>query len=190
MELPTSGTVLRFVLLGAGAVISTVLFLQTREPEINPLKARLSLAYYLDTAKLTGTGSDGETLYEVRTDRASHVVADDSIAMDEVAMVYTPDGPQAWNLTANTGRIPADASVIELSGNVKVQSGSGNRAATTITTEQLSLNPATREARTNDEVIVDYDGRLVNATGLEADLKRNRLKLLSNVHGNFAPDLN
>jgi LPS export ABC transporter protein LptC len=190
MELPNTGTIFRFSLLSAATVLSTVVFLQTREPEVNPLKARLSLAYYLDSAELKGTGPDGETLYEVRTGRASHVVADDSIAMDEDEMVYSPNGPQAWNLTANTGRIPADASVIELNGNVKIQSGSGNSAATTISTEQLELNPATRQARTQDAVVVDYDGQLVNATGLEADLKRNRLKLLSNVHGDFTPDFN
>jgi LPS export ABC transporter protein LptC len=187
MELPNSGAILRFSLLSAATIASTVLFLQTRPPEVDPVKARLSLAYYLDQAELTGSGPDGSTLYRVRTNRASHVVDDDSIAMQDVEMIYTPDSPQGWTLRAARGRIPASADVIELAGNVMVQSGEQNEAVTTITTVQLDVSPASRQARTEEPVVVDYDGQIVNAVGMEADLKRNRIKLLSKVNGEFSP---
>jgi LPS export ABC transporter protein LptC len=187
MELPSTGTWLRFGLLVAAAVASTALFLNTRPPSVDPVKARLTLAYYLDQAELTGTGPDGETLYRVRTARASHVVDDDSIAMTDVEMIYTPDSPEGWNLNATRGRIPADANVIELTGKVVVTPGEKNTAATTITTDRLDVDPATRQARTSQPVVVDYEGQIVNAVGMEADLKRNRVKLLSDVNGEFAP---
>jgi LPS export ABC transporter protein LptC len=187
MELPSTGTWLRFVLLAAAAIASTVLFLQTRPPKVDPIKARLSLAYYLDQAELTGTGPDGDTLYRVRTARASHTVEDNSIAMTDVEMIYTPDSPEGWNLNATRGRIPADANIIELTGTVVVTPGENNSAGTTITTNRLDVDPATRQARTSQPVVVDYEGQTLNAVGMEADLKRNRVKLLSDVNGEFAP---
>ena len=187
MELPSTGTWLRLVLLAAGAIASTVLLLRTQPPAVDPVRARLSLAYYLDEAELTGTGPDGETIYRVRTARASHVVEDDSIAMTDVEMIYTPESPAGWNLNATQGRIPADANIIELRGTVVVTPGTNNTAATTITTDQLDVDPATRQARTKQPVVLDYEGQIVNAVGMEADLKRNRVKLLSDVNGEFTP---
>ena len=187
MQSLDSGAVLRFTLLFGAAIISTVLFVRSREPDTVPARPQLSLAYYLDSAELVGTDENGEQLYRVWTDRAAQVTSDDSISMDTVRMVYTPDGPQAWNLSADKGRIPADASVIELNGNVIVKSGASNDAATTIKTTKLDVDPATQEARTPEPVIVDYNGNVVNSIGLYADFKNNRLKLLSDVTGKFTP---
>jgi len=187
MERPNSGTLLKFTLLTGAAVVSTVAFIRTWTPDEAPARPQLSLAYYLDSAELTGTNENGDRLYQVWTDRAAQVTSDDSIAMRTVRMVYTPNGPQAWNLAADAGRIPADASVIELDGNVIVKSGESNSAATTIKTSQLYVDPATQEARTPEPVVVDFNGNVVNAIGLYADFTNNRLKLLSDVNGNFTP---
>jgi LPS export ABC transporter protein LptC len=185
MQLPDPGTVGRFALLIGAAVISTVLFIRSQPDEARETRPGLSLAYYLDSAELTGTDASGNPLYRVWTDRAAQVPADDSISMQSVRMVYTPEGPQAWNLEAERGRIPADASVIELSGNVVVATATD--AATRIRTQRLDVDPATQEARTPAAVVVDYDGNVVNATGLYADFRNNRLKLLSDVSGSFTP---
>ncbi len=187
MQIPDSGAALRFALLFGAAIISTIVFIRTRQPDTAPTRPQLSLAYYLDSAELVGTDANGERLYRVWTDRAAQVSTDDSISMKTVRMVYTPNGPQSWNLAADSGRIPADASIIELNGNVIVKSGASNAAATTIKTNQLDVDPATQEARTPEPVIVDYNGHIVNAIGLYADFKNNRLKLLSDVTGNFTP---
>ena len=187
MQGPNPRTIGTFVLLIAAALISSVVFNRSQQPVNETLSDQLSLAYYLDSAELSGTDSNGEMLYQVWTDHASQVTEDDSITMRKVRMIYTPNGPQAWNLVANSGRIPADASVIELNGNVVVKSGQTNIAATTIRSQHLVLNPATRKAQTQESVVVNYNGQNINATGLKADLKNNRLQLLADIHGSFAP---
>jgi lipopolysaccharide export system protein LptC len=49
------------------------------------------------------------------------------------------------------------------------------------------LDPATRKAQTHESVVVKYNGQKINATGLKADLKNNRLQLLADINGSFAP---
>jgi lipopolysaccharide export system protein LptC len=187
MQGPNPRTIGKFVFLIVAVLISSVLFNRSQQPANETLSDQLSLAYYLDSAELSGTDSNGEMLYQVWADHASQVTDDDSITMRKVRMVYTPNGPQAWNLVANTGRIPADSSVIELNGIVVVKSGQTNIAATTILSQHLVLDPATRKAQTQESVVVNYNGQKVNATGLKADLKNNRLQLLADINGSFAP---
>jgi len=58
---------------------------------------------------------------------------------------------------------------------------------TTVRTFYLDIDPETREAFTQDEVVIEYNGREVNATGMRANFATNQLNLLSNVNGKFAP---
>ncbi|MEC9375850.1 MAG: LPS export ABC transporter periplasmic protein LptC [Pseudomonadota bacterium] len=187
MKLPNSSVMLKFILLFLATSLSSILYFKTREPKISDIKDSLSLAYYLDTAEISGMGANGEILYQLTMDRASHVIADDSITMREVEMLYTPKELKGWKMSADEGRIPSDGSIIELFGNVVVQSGEKNQIPTKITTEKMAINPSKNQARTNQDVIVDYDGRLVKAKGIEVDLNQNRLKLLSQVKGSFSP---
>ncbi|MEE8236329.1 MAG: LPS export ABC transporter periplasmic protein LptC, partial [Gammaproteobacteria bacterium] len=86
-----------------------------------------------------------------------------------------------------TGRIPPDGNIIQLEGRVLAVSRDGNESATTIRTSYLEVDPERRTANTEARVIIEFDKRKVNATGLQADLERNKFKLLSNVNGKFFP---
>ena len=187
MQVPNPRTIGTFVFLIVAALISSLLLNRSQQPVNETLSDKLSLAYYLDSAELSGTDSNGEMLYQVWTDHATQITDDDSIAMRKIRMIYTPNGPQAWHLQADSGRIPADASVIELNGNVVVKSEQTNIAATIILSQHLVLDPATRKAQTHESVVVKYNGQKINATGLKADLKNNRLQLLADINGSFAP---
>jgi len=187
MITPAPRTVVTLLLLLGGALVSTMILLATNDEEEKSSRPELSLAYYLDQAELTGTGPDGELLYQVWTERASQSPSDSSIALERVRMKYSaPGNATPWELKANSGTIPADTSVIALRGNVIAVSKS-SRDNTIIRTQRLNIDPATREATTNRKVIVEFNGRKVNATGMLANLETNRLELLSNVNGKFLP---
>jgi LPS export ABC transporter protein LptC len=187
MITPEPRTVATLLLLLGGALISTMLLLATNEEEQKTARPELSLAYYLDKAELSGTGPDGKLLYEVWTERASQSPSDSSIALDRVRMKYTaPGGATPWELQANSGKIPADTSIIALRGNV-IAVSRNDRNNTIIRTQRLNIDPEMREATTNRKVVVEFNGRKVNATGMLANLETNRLELLSNVNGKFLP---
>jgi LPS export ABC transporter protein LptC len=187
MYTPEPRNFIRLVLLAAGAIISSLMLVKTWTTEEKHSKPELSLAYYLNKAELVGTGPDGKILYQVWTKRAQQTVGDESIDMDDVRMVYGPADGFPWELEANKGKIPADARTIELSGDVIATSGSSKQDTTTIRTEKLSINPATRQATTQQKVVIEYNGRELNATGMKANFEANQLDLLSNVNGKFAP---
>ena len=179
--------ILYFAVLLAGAVSSSLIVIDMWDDDDKPAKPELSLAYYLDSAELIGTGPDGSIVFQVWTDRAEQMRGDDSVNLNKLRMVYGPADGQPWELTANSGRIPADASIIELRGDVVATSGEKGTNKTIIRTQQLDIDPETRQAETKQKVAIDYNGRILNATGMEANFETNRLNLLSNVNGKFAP---
>jgi LPS export ABC transporter protein LptC len=184
---PEPRTILSLTLLFIGAVLSAFIVSGLGKEDRKPARAELSLAYYLDQAELTGTGPDGEMLFQVWARRAEQSLDDSSIEMDEVRMVYGPHTALSWELNARTGRIPADASIIELRGNVVAVSAAEGSIPTIIRTQRLDINPETRQAETAHKVILEFDGRIVNATGMRANFETNELQLLSNVNGKFLP---
>jgi LPS export ABC transporter protein LptC len=150
-------------------------------------RAVLSMAYYLSDAELTSTGEDGFELFKLRTRRAAQKDDASGINLTDVSMVYGPPTALPWDLTAKTGFIPEDMSIIELQGNVLAITESADQSTTVIRTQRLDINPTTRQAQTQARVQIDFNGRKVNATGMEANFETNDLKLLSNVSGKFLP---
>ena len=187
MYAPEPRAFIRLILLLAGAGVSSLLLVNTWETEEKRSKPELSLAYYLDKAELIGTGPDGKILYQVWTKRAAQTLGDESVELNGVRLVYGPPNGLPWELSADKGQIPADASTIELRGNVVAKSGETDADTTTIRTAALSINPATRQANSRQKVVIEYNGRELNATGMDADFEANTLNLLSNVNGKFAP---
>jgi LPS export ABC transporter protein LptC len=147
----------------------------------------LSMAYYLQDAELTGTDAEGFELFKIRTRHAAQGTDESGINLTEVSMVYGPPTALPWDLTANSGYITEDMSIIELHGDVVAVSVAADMQKTVIRTQRLDINPATRQANTTARVQLDFDGRVVNATGMEANFETNDLKLLSNVSGKFLP---
>ena len=131
MQTPEPRNVVTLVLLVGGALISGLLLIDTRGDADRPDRPELGLAYYLDKAELIGTGADGRIVYHVWTDRAAQSTNDDSIELRGVRMEYEPPSGMPWNLQARAGRIPADASIIELLGNVVAVTRDEQRGAKT-----------------------------------------------------------
>ena len=55
-------------------------------------------------------------------------------------------------------------------------------------TERLDIEPDTRNAMTTEDVTLEFEGRQIDATGMQANFETNSLKLLSNVNGRFLPE--
>jgi len=185
---PDSRTLVALALLATAAAGSSLLLLGSDSAdELSVQPPELSLAFYLDKARLTGTGQRGEIVYQVWTDKAAQSASDASITMDGVRMLYGPPQQIPWKLRANSGSIPANARIIELAGNVVAVAGDKPQNQMVIHTERMDIEPALREARTADAVVIDYNGRLLNALGMRANLATNQLELLADVNGQFTP---
>ena len=179
-------TVYLLLLAAAAGATSFVVYLNS-ENEDETERPELQLAYYLDSATLTGTGPDGVVRYSVKTRRAQQNNNTREIALDGIRMDYGAPQGLPWKVRADRGRIPEDASVIILEGNIVAVSGSDHPNRTEIRTEKLSIDPETMLASTSRKVTLLFEERKLNATGMEADFATNNLRLLSNVNGKFIP---
>lgn len=187
MYLPETRTVIALALLTAGAVGSSMLMLSNEGEKKTLEPPELSLAFYLDTAELIGTGPKGEIVYRVWTEKAVQSTSDETITMDGVRMEYSPADGMPWELRANSGAIADNVRVIQLSGDVVATGIEDEQNVVTIRTQELNMDPATREASTDGEVTVDHNGNILNALGMRANLESNQVKLLADVNGQFIP---
>jgi lipopolysaccharide export system protein LptC len=178
--------ILGLTALALAAVASGVLLFRAEEEQAPAATTpRLGVGYYVNDATLTGTDDAGRILYRLSAATVVQTPADGSISLQSVAMNYDPAGQAPWTLHADTGRIPPGGKMIELSGNVVAATREADSPAATIRTDYLELDPDTEVATTDREVVIDYAGSTVHATGLRAMLRQDRLQLLSDVTGRY-----
>jgi len=187
MHTPEPKTFLFLGILLALALLSLFISSEGQGDKDDGWRKALSMAYYLEDAELRSTGPDGKEVFRILARNAAQEPDELGIKLTEVNMIYGPPTALPWDLKADRGYIPEDASVIELHENVVAVSASIDKPTTVIRTQRLDINPATREATTEARVKLDFDGRVINAKGMEANFETNDLKLLSNVSGKFLP---
>ena len=181
-------SILMFVLLAGGAIASWYLVRQhpadaTDENQYDPARR----GYYLKSARILGTGPDGDLLYEIQADRAEQQ-GDDRIAFTDVLINYSPQSEIPWVVNADTATIHRNEQKVLLQGHVKAVSSEGfSGNDTEIRTQYLEFDPDNYLAETDQRVQIRIGARSLTATGMLASLKENRLELKSNVSGKFAP---
>ena len=177
-----------FALLTAGAIGSWYLARPDRVDESEALPfdpARRG--YYLESARILGTGADGLLLYEIQAARAEQQ-DDDRVAFTDVRINYTPESDVPWTVDADSATIHQSEQRVRLQGHVRALSVAGlSGNDTEIRTEYLELDPENYVAETDQRVQIRIGERSLTATGMLASLKESRVELKSNVSGKFAP---
>ena len=136
-----------------------------------------------------GLDSDGSTLYTLRAERIEQRASDGSVSLRRPTLDYAPGSETPWTATADTGKIPAAADLIELEGNVRLRrTGPAGTEPLQIDTTELELRVRERIARTEATVDLVQGADTLTATGLEADLRSETLKLGSSVRARFQRD--
>lgn len=181
-------TIIAFIVLALGAMASWYLARPDRSRDVDsPPYDELHRGYYLKSARILGTGSDGKLLYEIEASYAEQQ-EDQRISLTEVRIVYTPQSDVPWTIHADTATISQDEQRVLLRGHVRAVSSAGfSGGETEIRTQYLELDPENYLAETDQRVQIRIGARSLTATGMLASLKENRLELKSNVSGKFAP---
>lgn len=175
-------------LLTAGALASWYLARQNNADDAAPVELDSpQRGYYLKSARILGTGSDGGLLYEIQAKHAEQR-GDDEIAFTDVLINYSPASEVPWIVNADAALISQGERRVRLSGHVRALSSEGfSGSDTEIRTEYLELDPELYVAETDQRVQIRIGARSLTATGMLASLKENRLQLISNVNGKFVP---
>ena len=183
MERPA---IIGLAVLVAGALATSAILMrtQTEEPS-GPATPRLDVGYYATNARLTGTDEQGRFLYSIAAKNIVQDPADGDVDLHDVSVNYDPAVKVPWTLHADTGRVLPDGKMIELAGNVVAETRETEGPPARIRTDYLQFDPATNVASTDRQVVIDYAGGNVHATGMRASLQEDRLELLEGVTGRY-----
>ncbi len=181
-------TALVLIGLTAGALGSWYLARQGRgDGDAMPSFDSTQQGYYLKSARILGTGPNGDLLYELRAEYAEQK-ENDHVFFSNVLLHYSPQSAVPWRVNADSAVIRQDEDRLLLSGNVRAVSSEGfSGKDTELRTQYLEIDPDNYLAETNERVQIRIGARSLTATGMLASLKENRLELKSNVSGKFAP---
>ena len=175
-------------ILTAGALGSWYLARQgqsdaTRDAPFEPTHR----GYYLKSARILGTGENGDLLYEIEADRAEQQI-DKSIEFTDVRVRYSPASDIPWTVNADAATIREGTPRITLRGHVRAtSSGATPETETEIRTQYLELDPERFVAETDARVQIRIGPRSLTATGMLASLNDDRIELKSNVRGKIVP---
>ena len=177
--------ILLLLVLAAG---SSFMYFFSSKPNDDPEKFNLTrVEYIVKDAKLYGTNAEGKFLYKIVAKKAQANNTDRQIYLDRVFLDYDGDQDIDWSITSDKGQLLSNSNVLALSGNVTVQSLSNENNMTTISTDYLEINPNTYTIATNRDVLIELDDNKIEAKGLTAQLKNNRLNFISNINASIQP---
>jgi len=100
-------------------------------------------------------------------------------------VIYQDNEP--WFVQADKGKLTSENQNIELWNQVLVSHTSGEGITTTINTEKLMINPVGMLAITAEPVKIISDKIEMNGVGMDADLTKEKIRLLSDVRGLYDP---
>lgn len=177
-----------FALLSAAAAGSWFLAGSLREPEPDDSATNaFSDGFYLKSARILGTGDQGNLLYEIVADYAEQK-ENEEIEFQNVQISYSPDAAVPWTLHADTATLGRNQERVILSGHVLAMSNEGfSGEATEIRTPWLEFLPGSFRAETNERVQIRIGSRSLTATGMLVLLQENQVELKSNISGRFVP---
>jgi LPS export ABC transporter protein LptC len=159
--------------------------------------------YAARDAVVIETGYDGRERYRLKASVIRQHLDATAIDLEQLEMDYHP-GAQArvageappsaslsaetWHLKSDHGRVRADGDDVQLSGNVVVTGTTpGGTEPITLRTRSMRINTPTEFIETQDPVTFLWSGHEMTAVGMNADLKAGKLRLESDVHGEFSP---
>jgi lipopolysaccharide export system protein LptC len=177
-----------FAVLTAGAIASWYLARSDRSDDIDaPAFDATHRGYYLKSARILGTGPDGQLLYELQAGQAEQL-DDERVSFTDVRLNYSPQSEVPWTVNADSAMIHQEQQLVLLRGHVRAISSEGfSGKDTEIRTQYLEIDPENFVAETDERVQLRIGARSLTATGMLASLKENQVELKSNVSGKFAP---
>ncbi len=145
--------------------------------------------YFLQQVKLVETDASGQPLRWLQAEHLAHY-PDGTTELRRPRLALrsqTGSGPQHWRLQAERGRI-RQSNQVALEGAVRLERrGDGKQPPLTLLTERLQLDLQAQTARTDAPLTLITDQGRLQARGLRASLAEQRLQLLAEVRGQYAP---
>lgn len=149
---------------------------------------------YITDVEMRQFDASGNIQYQMNTPLIRRFQVNDSPSDKDYSLFETPvfmvvTNPQrpGWFITSQEGRLDTNDTWFTLTQEVLARQTSEKQGETTISTSDLRLNLQDQFAQTSKAVTMRAAKSQITALGMRADMKRERIELLSNVKGTYEP---
>ncbi len=149
---------------------------------------------YITDVEMRQYDAEGNIRYQMNTPLIRRFQATESPSEKDYSLFETPvfvvvTNPQrpGWFITSQEGRLDNNDTWFTLTQEVLARQTSEKQGETTISTSDLRLNLQDQFAETGKAVTMRAAKTQITAQGMRADMKRERIELLSNVKGTYEP---
>lgn len=140
-------------------------------------------AYFLHDFVATTMDDAGRPAQSLAAARMLRYADDGSMELTEPRLTLYQDGEAPWQAAAAHGRLSADGERMQLGGGVRVSRAGDDRLE--LVTDELLLHPKAHYAETDAPLTLTHALGRIDAVGLRAYMKDERLVLLDQVRGNY-----
>lgn len=167
------------VFLFAAAIV--VIYVIPKEPE-KPLVKVMSdhVDLQVRNVRLTEVGDSGMK-WEIMADTARYLKKENLALFEKVTVKLVTKEGRTFVMTGDRGQANTESRDVELTGNVDIQSDSGDR----FRTDRLRYVNSAKRIETDAAVAMANKGIQVNAVGMILSLEEKKVTLLSQVRANF-----
>lgn len=142
--------------------------------------------YYLKDATLIQTDANtGAPAWRLHAVAIARDPRNESIRLEQVRLDYLTSAETPWLLTAQRGYVPQDSRVVKFTGAVHIEPQGAQSTPMSLQTEELSIDTQRNQATAPGKVTINMNQQQLTAVGLKADLQNQKVRLLSQVHGEF-----
>jgi lipopolysaccharide export system protein LptC len=142
--------------------------------------------YFLQNFTATTMNKQGQPAYKVTSVHMDHFPDDDSMKLQQPVFTFYENNIQTWSAQATEAIILQDEKKIHLNGDVILQQLDKREATPLlITAEQLTVEPEKQRASSKSKIKLIKGDNTIQATGMRADMNKNRIEFLSNTRSHY-----
>lgn len=171
--------------IGALAAASGWLSRESRRPDTPAADIPAAPDYFTRDFVAVTTGPDGLPQRELRAEQMLHLPENNTLELTAPHLVLFEGATPRWQVSANRGRVERDGDTVLLEGEVLLQEGAPRQL--NLATDTLHIYPDRQYAETAAPVTLTAPEGRVAAVGMEADMNRRQINLLSKVQGVYEP---
>jgi len=144
--------------------------------------------YRMKSFTVTVMNESGRVNYTLTAKYMDHFTKSDVTLLQEPKIAFFQDSKQQWYIHADKGRVTENAKQVLLQGKVTIKHQSPEeRKPTYIVSSDVLVMTENQTVQTEHAVQIIHPSATVNAVGLKADLKQNKVSLLSAVKSRYMP---
>ena len=159
--------------------------------ENNPIKNTEKLRhdpdYFLKNFVATTMNKAGKPAYKIKAEFLEHFPDDDSMELKQPFFSFYENNRVAWTAEANAATILQQKDVIYLNGGVQLKQMINTKVKIPIylTAEHLTIEAGKNIVRTKSKVKLVKGKNTITSTGLNANMKKNKIEFLSKTWSHY-----